>query len=389
MAAAATMLLPLFCISQNRVFRHAENINTGIHSTNSYPDKIVGCYFQENIYATTADNSTGSELTISQFNINTHASVAIQIKKSKSTSTLFGRSILALSVRGDKFYLLNSSYLNILKRQGDQLVFIKAIENKPSFNTIHPLGENTLLLSVNYNFHPMDEAHKHTWAKFDLAKDSLQPEIYRNEENARFSYFVNSWLTTYKGLIAYSKTTEYNIRFYNNDFQLQDSIVVDDLKSNDAVLHLLPMGNEYSTDEMKKIRAVDDSLLHRIEKIFLVDSNNLLVTIRRPKSKTYRFDLWQKYSGKWKLLNSQLVENNYIENTRYTPANNQIHGFFGNHSIVVSDENGTFYNYYFPFRENVISDSFNMQKDVVDPTNELTRKNRLFYGVRKLKIVTE
>lgn len=383
------MLLPLFCISQKPVFRHAGNVSTGIRSTNSFPDKIVGCYFQESIYATTADNSTGSEITISQFNINTHISAAFQINKSKSTASLFGRAILAISVQGDKFYVLNSSHLNILKRVGDQLMFIKAIDNKPSFNTIHQLGKNALLLSVNYNFHPMDEAHKHAWAKFDLVNDSLLPEIYRDEDNTRFSYFVNGWLTTYKGLISYSKTTEYNIKFYNNDFQVQDSIVVDDLKSNDAVLHLLPMGNEYSTDEMKKIRAVDDTLLHRIEKIFLVDSNNLLVTIRRPKSKTYRFDLWQRYGGEWKLVNSQLVENNYVEKARYTPANNQIHGFFGNHSIVVGDENGTFYNYYFPFRENVISDSFNMQKDVVDPTNELTRKNRLFYGVRKLKIVTD
>lgn len=386
---AAVILLPFFCFSQKPVFRHAGNINTGIRSINSFPDKIVGCYFQDCIYSTTGDNSSGSEITISQFNIKTRASASVQIKKNKSTTSLFGRSILALSVQGDKFYVLNSSYLNILKKTGDQLVFIRAIENKPGYTTIHQLGENALLLSVNYNFHPMDEAHKHTWAKFDLTNDSLHPEIYRDENNARFSYFVNGWLTTYKGMIAYSNTTDYKIRFYHSDFLLQDSIVADDFKSNSQAMHLLPLGNEYSTDEMKKIRAADDTLLNRIEKIFLVDSSTLLITIRRPKSKTYRFDLWQKKQGKWQRVNSQLVESSYVENARYTSENNAIQGFFGNHAIVVSGQNGAFYNYYFPFRENVISDSFNMQKDIVDPTNELTRKNQLFYGVRKLEIVTD
>lgn len=384
---AAVFLLPVFSYAQNPLFNLINNTNTGLPPINEIPDKIVGCYAQGNIYAITANNAYSSILSISEVDLIANSSKLLTIKKSKANSSLFGRSVLAISVQGNKLYVLNSSYLNILIIEGGHLKFYKTIANKSSFNCIHQLGANYLLLSVNYNFHPSDEPYKHTWSKLDIANDSLYPENHREEANARFSYFTNSWLSTYKGLIAYARTSDYTIKFYNDKFVLRDSIITGDFDSNSKFMSFIPKGNEYSTDEMKRISAASDTLLYRIEKIFLIDSARLLVTIKQPKSKIYRFDLWKKSSDKWERIGTQFLESAHIAGKRYTPDNNQISGFFGNYSIVVSDEKGFLYNYYFPFRNNVITDSFNMERDYIEPLNDLTRKNQLFFGVRKFRII--
>lgn len=387
---AAVFLLPLLSYAQNPVFSLISNTNTGLSSPiNEPPDRIVGCYAQENIYAIAANSASKSMLSISEFNLKTNSSRLLTIKKNKANSSLFGRSVLAISVQGDKLYVLNSSYLNILIKEGDRLKFYKAIKNNPSFNCIHQLGKNYLLLSVNYNFHPMDEPHKHTWSKFDVINDSLYAENYREEANARFSYFTNSWLSTYKGMIAYARTIDYNIKFYDDKFLLRDSIATSEFDPNAKLMSIIPKGNEYSTDEMKRISAASDTLLYRIEKIYLIDSIRLLVTIKQPKTKIYRLDLWKKTGAKWERISTQFLESAHIAGKRYTSDNNQISGFFGNHSIVVSDEKRYLYNYYFPFRNNVITDSFNMERDYIEPLNDLTRKNQLYFGVRKFRIIPE
>lgn len=386
---AAAILLPLFSYAQKPILHLISNTDTGLSPGNEIPDKIVGCYAQEKIYTTAASNSANLILSISEFDLKTNSTKSLTIKKNKANGSVFGRLILSISVQGDKFYVLNSSYLNILIRDGDHLRFYKAIENKPSFNSIHQLGENCLLLSVNYNFHPSDEPHKHTWAKFDMTKDSLYPESYREENNARFSYFTNSWLSTCKGMIAYARTTEYNIKFYDDRFILTDSIVTDDFDSNEKLMSIIPEGSEYSTDEMKRISASSDTLLNRIEKIFLIDSTRLLVTIKQRKSKIYRFDLWKKSNDKWDRINTQYLESAHISGKKYTSENNQISGFFGNHSIVVSDEKRYLYNYYFPFRHNILTESFSMERDYIEPLNDLTRKKQLYFGLRKFDILPE
>lgn len=386
---AAVLLLPLTFYSQKVPFLVAENINTRVTALNGIPDKIVGCYDHAKIYTTTANGAMGGTLSIYEYDLTQHAASSFTIKKNKTNGSIFGSMILAISVQGDKLYILNSNYLHILKKEGSHLNLYKSLANTASFNTIHKLGKNQLLLSVNYNFHPSDEPHKHTWAKLNINTDSLYPESYREEDNAKFSYFTNSWLSTYKGLIAYSKTSEYVIKFHDDNFAVIDSINTHDFDSNQALAKFVPDGNEYSADNMKRIGTASDTLLHRIEKIFLIDSTKLLVTIKQPRSNYYRFDIWVKNDKEWKRSVSRQLESNYLPYKRYTDDNNQIHGFYGNHAIIVSDEKKHFYNYYYPYRNNIVTESFNMEKDLIEPLNDLTRKNQLYFGIRKIEIVTD
>lgn len=138
---------------------------------------------------------------------------------------------------------------------------------------------------------------------------------------------------------------------------------------------------------MKGIASADDSLLHRIERVFLLDSSMLMVTVKRPKTKYYTFDLWSKQAGTWYLTKTQQIECEYQEGKEYNKSNNQINGFFGNHASIVYDGKKHFYIYYYPFRDNIETGSFNRQKDFIEPINGLVRKNELYYGVRKLDII--
>ena len=73
----------------------------------------------------------------------------------------------------------------------------------------------------------------------------------------------------------------------------------------------------------------------------------------------------------------------------YTSKNNAVSGFYGNESVICYTYNKEFYYVYFPFKENAITSSYDVKKDYDDKINELTRKKELYYGIKKLKVITD
>ncbi len=302
---AAVILLPLVFKTQNTVYSEVYNYNTKIESKTGGTYKTIITYNAGYVYGVSQNAAYDTKvLEIKEYDTKTKETKFIEIKKSKELKPLFNEHIDAIGVVKNKIVIINNNCIFIFTKNGTDYTLNKSIKNNGSFNRLYQLNTNELLLYVNYNFHPLDESNKHTWSKLYLDKDSLGAEKRMGDENVQFSYFVNEWLSTYKGLIAYAHTTDYTIKIYNENFIQIDSIKSDYLDKNKSVLKLIPSGDDYSVDEMNKILKADDTLLTRIEKIYLLDSIHLLVTLKQSNTSHLKYDIWKKNSNGWVISKS-------------------------------------------------------------------------------------
>lgn len=390
------ILFLCLCISlsgnaQNTIYKEVYNHNSGIRPPTPYDDNIA-CFYHDGTlyYAGSGSALDQSHLSIHTYHTGTGQHAALSIEKSKALKELFANRIDAIACADGKLVILNYLYIYCFSiRNGSPCVLTKMIPNEGSFNKLYGLGKHQLLLYVNYHFHPLDEPEPHSWARLYTNRDSLGAEKHMDHSNLLFSPMLNSWLSTRKGLIAYAHTADYSVRFYNEELMPVDSLISPALKSNDAKLGLLPDGSAYSLDEINRIQQADDTLLTRIEKVFLLDSTHLLLTIKQPKTHYLRYDLWNKRKDSWELYKSQSLPGHYEDKARYTKDNNSITGFYGGYCGLCYAGNNDFYYLYYPFMENPISDSFDYQRDYYEKVNELTRKNQLYYGIKKIKILTD
>lgn len=374
--------------AQNNIYSEFYNLNTGIAPENQMPGRTIS-YASDGVVYSVAKQPSTSGIKIYAYNINTKRITPIVIQRSKQLKKLFETQIDAIAVSGGKLVLIAFDQIYTFNYDGKSLTLRKVLPNAGNFMSLYALTSNQLLLYVNYQFHPLDEDHPHTWAKLYLDHDSIGKEYYFGAENLRFSSMPNQWISTYKGMIAEANTESYKINFYNSNFQIIDSIHTDMLKSNEQSIKYIPDGTEYSLDEIKRIGAADDSLLTRIEKIFLLDSNRLLVTLKQPNTHYIKYHIWAKIGDAWKLDRAQSLPGHYDNGANYNSGNNYVTGFYGNYSGLTYAGNNQFYFVYYPYIENPVSKSFDYQRDYYDVVNEMTKKKRLYYGIKKLQIISE
>jgi hypothetical protein len=205
-----------------------------------------------------------------------------------------------------------------------------------------------------------------------------------DDQNVKFSHFANSWISVYNGLIAYSNTTDYRIRFYNDRFIQVDSVFSSEFDRNKNFLSKRKF-DDFSKDEVYALKQFADSNLTRIEKVFLIDSLTLLVTKKLPMSNLSEFDLWRKNDGVWRILRSERTGRFYENGQSYNAENPPCFELYGNMTgISIIDRD--FYFVYFPFLPWFSCNRFNMKKDYDEKINAAARKVELYYGISKFKI---
>lgn len=384
------LLLPIVTFTQNIIYTEEYNQNTYLKSKKVPYNVTCAVYYNNFVYALSSFSAiNGKELAIYKFDKLTNKTTFITIKKNKDTEELFEKSVNSFQLCTNNLIILTGFKIFIFEFSNSEYKLLKVLKNDKGFSKILTLNDKEFLLYCNYNYHPLDVLDKHSWAKLNLETTTISDFTVMGDENVLFSYFVNSWISTYKGLIAYSHTSDYSIRFYNSQIKLVDSLKSELFNNNKKFLHLLPRGDDYSADEMYKIRDADDTLLSRIEKIFLLDSTRILVTVKLPKLKYMRYDIWSKRSGTWQISKTDTLPCYYQKGMAYTPQNNAVSGFYGGMDGLCYGTNNEFYFFYYPFKENVITDSYDPKKDYDDKINEMARKKELYYGIKKLKILND
>jgi hypothetical protein len=386
--AAIVLLLPYILNSQTKTFSEVFElpIKNGME-TRLHKEAIVTSKNDSLIYYTFRNPPNSKcNIIIYSFNIKTKSTGQFEIERTDKTKNIFSQRIFSFIVIKQKLILVNDDDIYAFTITKDKLVLSNVQKNKKSYRNIYLLNNNECLLYQNYNFHPLDQIEKHIWAKYYLSNDSLSDFLNMSEDNARFSSLFNSWMSVYKGLIAYSSTSKYSIEFYDSNFKKIDSIQTHELDSNNKYLDQIPEG--FSKDAIYQTIKLDDSLLTRIGKIYLIDSLHLLAILKFPnkfKPKNYRLDFWEKVNGTWTKIKYEYHESFYIEGSNYDSDNQPLTGFYGNY-MGIEIINRDFYFISYPFIEKCVTKSFERNKDYESKVNNLIKSEKLNFGILKLKL---
>ena len=380
----AIILLPLCIFSQNSILKEEYNKNSFLKSNTNYQGRIISCSENNMIYFTDRGAVKNGTRNIYSYDIINEKFQVAEVINSKQTKLLFTDYIFSILVVKNLGFILNDEYIYSFTIRNNKWYLKNRQKNLKFYNTILPLNERECLLYVNYNFHPMDAKDRHVWAKYNIINDSITAITKMADHNVSFTHYVNSYISVYKGLIAYCNTTEYQVRFYDDNFKTVDSICTKELDQNK--IHLSNHWALESKDAIIAFQKLDDSTLTRLQKIFLVDSSTLLVLKKIPKPNQFEFDLWQKTNGKWSLIQNEKTPGFYVNGEKYTSENQRCFDIFGNmYGIEIKDK--SFYFLYYPFQSRIITDSYNRKKDYDEPMNERVRSDELYYGVSKFKIL--
>jgi|GEM_PF-3392579 len=384
MLMAAWSMLPFFLTSQNRVYTEEFNVDTRIEEANAYSGRTCAALSDGKVYVIRSSAGNEHKGTLHVYDLATQRHEDIAFADSRETKALFRGRIEALEVVGDKVVILTDPAIMVFKLGKGKAEFFQKTENTRSFNVIKKLGKDQLLLYVNYNFHPMDAPDKHVWAYYDISGNSIIRARKMPDDNAIFSHYVNSWISTCGDRIAYSKTTEYAVYFYNASFAKTDSITSDLLSSNRKYAELLARPFEFSKDNIMSLQQLDDSALTRIQKVFYLDTAHVLLTLKLPKLRQLGIHLWEKRSDAWSLIRADSIPYFYEAGKAYTTKDNSMTGFYGNADALLNDGKGTIYYVYSPYMDKILTSSFDMQTDYTDKINGLIKNKRVTYGLKKI-----
>jgi hypothetical protein len=142
-----------------------------------------------------------------------------------------------------------------------------------------------------------------------------------------------------------------------------------------------------SKESIKKLIRFDDSLLTRIQKIHLVDSITLIVSVKKANFKDLELHVWKKAENKWKLVSNERISSFYENGKSYSDSSLALNPFYGNASNIVTGSDKNLYLIYHQFIPNVITNSFDRQRDFIDKKNELAKRNNFHYGIKKFRLV--
>lgn len=384
---AMFILLPLCLISQNRLFTQIYDVPIKNNSDKRlFAIPIIASNDKKTLYYTfKIPDDQNKTITIYSYSLNGEGN-KFHIDNTNETKSIFEHNIFSILINDNKLVLINDEKVYTFLIEYKKLKLVKVQKNPKSYKNIYKLNDNECLLYQNYNFHPLDQLEKHVWAKYYLKNDSISEHIQMSEENIKFSARSNAWISVYKGLIAYSNTTEYLIRLYNSDFKLVDSIKSNELDSNLFFKKNLPI--EHSKESLYKLIKIDDSLFTRIDKIFLCDSNHLLSVIKlRNKFKplNYRLDMWEKKNGIWEKKNQEYIEGFYSNGLKYDENNQPLRGIIGSYcAIQIIDKE--FYFIEYPYIKECYTDSFDRNVDYEKTLNDMVKTKQFYFAIRKLKI---
>lgn len=382
------LVSPLFFFSQNSLFSIEYGQKLDVKPPSNFQDKIISCAFEKKIFYLSANNYSSSKTRI----INCYNTVNKELsnyilKPEKNTKALASEPVYSLHFNSSNSIILTDAFFYFFSiSKNKELVFIKKIKNDKFYNQLIPLQDRVILAYINYNFHPFDSPDKHVWAKIDMVKLEIGATKKMDEENALFSHYTNSWISSFKGKIIYANTLNYTIKFFDQNFNIIDSIVTDKLSANLKYKNLFDDNTNNSKDEIIEVLQKDDSCFTRIQKVFFLNESSILVMLKLPKTKAFEYDLWRKKDATWVLDYTAKEFGFFQENQEYNLKNQPVNTLLGNMSGLQLIE-GEFFAIEYPYYSPIVTKSFNRESDYDAIINESILQNKAYYGVKKVKII--
>lgn len=299
---------------------------------------------------------------------------------SKRLRKLFNERIDDLVVKDDTVVVVTNDHIYQLINNKNYLKFRSVINNVQSFKGAECIGDN-VLLHVCYPFHPAEKRLHNLWARYSMKTGTIEQDFVPSIDNSRFGNLVNSWVTSYKGLVAQASTWEYKVHFYNDRFQLVDSMIFEDEIVKKIPKKAIDTFLLDSKEGVGKFRTFESQNFSRIRKVYLLDSTHLLVLIKMKEADGLEnkvlVELIEKKNGTWKKIHSSMEDLWYVDGQAYNDSTVVYAGMYQNFfPINVSD--GRVMRLFCPYVPKVVTSSFNRKKDIGD---YITNSKEYFYGL--------
>lgn len=236
-------------------------------------------------------------------------SMYFKINNPESTDMAISKDYICLFFSG-------KDILAIIKRKKDKLFLSKLVPVKEEFEFFE-LKNNCIFFAKHYNYHPKSSPRKTVMGRFNIKTGALEKLIIPPFKNIQFSHFnPNKWVSFGEKFNCFSQTTDYNIKIYDNELNLHDSISLKKKESWKSVaqsdIDVLLNAKVGAKDIIALLEPIEYEY-SRIERIYQV-RDDLLYVVWIPefykKNNYYRkIDIWKgDQKGHFTLMHENLLD---------------------------------------------------------------------------------
>lgn len=208
-------------------------------------------------------------------------------------------------------------------------------------NNISFCGDGNIFIYKNYNNHPLDDSVNTKFVLYNIDQDRVAAYTRPVFNYVCYTHLVGNYMDVADGLIAFTQTMPYEIDFFSTKnlqklADLKGEQFINDSKTLNTIDSLHK--DLVKTNEMKRVLYAvmkDDSII-RIEKIYFLDDNTLLVSKTIPKSnyKKRMLDVWKYENKKWqRIIYNQQYETEKSDEYMITEESLPLNLTFSNRSI--------------------------------------------------------
>jgi|GEM_PF-3485890 len=234
-------------------------------------------------------------------------SYIVNLPKSES---ILNWSIIAISVRNENVAVLCDSLYIFNTTDGT----VKT-NNRLGCQSVSWISDRMLLLSKNYNSHPLSDSIKSKIILFDSKTNTIIKYIKPEFDYIVYTHFVNNFVDVKMNKIAFSNTIPYEITIYDTDnLVVSDKIRDSSLRNTESCINKIhaihvESRKEHNAKKYYYKLKILDSTVNRIEKIHFLNDSVLLVSKKFPMSGYERrlIDIWEYKNSIWsKIIDNQM-----------------------------------------------------------------------------------
>lgn len=372
-------LLPIFLTAQP--YRYVKNEKIEIKKEASVSNKINTYYDSDRIYYLFQKSEKLRSLFY--YNIIKSTTDSIELTYTKKYKEALNNDVRDLVILKDHLVVLTDDFVLTFKLIKDKYVCLNSIKNTYFFERLFRLDDENCFLYVDYPFHPLDSKYKHVWAKFNHLKNEITEVRFPPEINSKFGNLVNNWVDVKNERILHASTLQYKLNIYDKNYRLVDSIATNYLDSNKMYIEKSSGININGKEDILALKKIDEKYLSRIQKVYYINENKIIVIVKLKGRTTRRCDLWQKNIN-WSHISSFEIDDWYMSGKKYSADNHPpFELLFTSTGIVSLGENKMAF-LYSPFLEMKEVEKFDEQKDYNEPVNKREIKNENSIGIKVL-----
>lgn len=320
--------------------QHKEGLHMGRYESIGEKKSLSGNQFfclsnvkDSLLFFTEEDKEKGKRYLI-ELDVNTFSTTRYDVLINRDSRDYYRDRIRSLVYVKDFLVAIGSQYLYKLESKGNKFKVIEQIENNYTYRKGMFLNDK-VILSVMYDFHPLDQSDKHVVAVLNPYSFEIEKIVKRPDFDVKFSYAINDWFSEGAKSFVFAHSTEYKLDFFNEKL-----IKIDSIRSNDILVpnsvkdSVFDSFKGYSRQGIQKFLQFDRSHLTRITKVFNLTDTSILVLLKLPND-SLRLDYWVKNEGKWRKQRETIEKMWFKEGGTYKLDQVLLGELYGNMSNVV------------------------------------------------------